>query len=64
MIQHHRLIRPPRSAQQIEARRIIRDMLAARSAPATSCGKGDRLTRGYNLGYDAALKLLYRRLGR
>ena len=62
MIQHHRLIRPPRGPDQIEARRIIRDMLAARPAPATSCGKGDRLTRGYNLRNDAALKQLYRRM--
>jgi hypothetical protein len=61
MIQHHRLIRDP---SRTKVRRIIREMLASKPAPATSCGKGDRLKRGYNLGYDAALKLLYRRMGK
>lgn len=61
MIQHHRLIRPPRNPQQIDARREIRDMLAKAPAAAIKT-KGDRFRRGFEMGYETALKALYRRM--
>lgn len=61
MIQHHRLIRPPRNPQQIDARQAIRDMLDKAPAAAIRT-KGDRFRRGFEMGYETALKVLYRRM--
>jgi hypothetical protein len=55
MIQHHQLIRPLRNPQQIDARHIIRDMLA--KAPASAIrAKGDRFRRGFEARYHVALR--------